>query len=251
MIYFVSDFHFGIPDHDGSLAREKLFVAWLDKVKTDAEVIYLMGDLFDFWFEYRTVIPKGYARLLGKLAELTDLGIPVHLFRGNHDLWAFSYFKQELGIELHRSAEIRVHNGKKFFLAHGDGLGPGDKGYKILKSIFESKLNQFLYRWIHPDIGTRLGSYFSRRSRLTKMITHGTEYKMRHPVEMEPMVIFSREMAARDKSIDYFVFGHYHVPHQLAISETANCIILGDWITRFSYAQFDGEKVEFRQFFQE
>ena len=251
MIYFVSDFHFGIPDHDSSLRREKMFVDWLDKVKEDAIAIYIMGDLFDFWFEYKTVIPKGYARLMGKLAELTDRGISIHLFRGNHDIWAFDYLEKELGIQIHREPEIQLLKGKKFFLSHGDGLGPGDKGYKLLKSVFESRVNQWLYRWIHPDLGTWLGAYFSRRSRLTQMILEGkTEFELRNPVDKEPMVIFSREMAAKDPSIDYFIFGHYHFPHILQVSEKAQCIILGDWVTRFSYARFDGEKVELKRWIE-
>ena len=158
-IYFASDFHLGIPDRVKSLERELKLVHWLNSIAADAKAIYLMGDIFDFWFEYKTVVPKGYTRLLGKLAELTDKGIEVHLFKGNHDLWAFSYLQDECGIQLHRKDEIVEYSGKKFYLAHGDGLGPGDKGYKFLKALFECRLAQFLFRWLHPDWGTRMGLY--------------------------------------------------------------------------------------------
>lgn len=247
-VYFASDFHFGIPDHKGSLEREKKFIRWLDEVKADASAIFLMGDLFDFWFEYKTVVPKGYVRMLGKLAELTDSGISIHLFRGNHDLWAFRYLHDEIGIEIHRSPLITELGSKKFFLAHGDGLGPGDYSYKFMKMTFECRLNQWLYRWIHPDFGTRLGSYFSRRSRLTKMLKGEGDVKRRVPVEREPMVLFSRQKAVEDPSIDYFVFGHVHFPDEIEVSATAKAIILGDWVSKFTYARFDGDTLELKQF---
>jgi len=154
-IYFASDFHFGVPDHDRSLEREKLFVKWLDEIRVNAAEIYLMGDLFDFWFEYKTVIPRGYVRLFGKLAEITDSGIQVHLFKGNHDMWAFNYMTKELNIQLHRDPEIKKFGNKIFYLAHGDGLGPGDHGYKFIKKVFQSPVNQWLFRWIHPDLGSQ------------------------------------------------------------------------------------------------
>ncbi len=248
MIYFASDFHLGIPDRERSLERERLLVVWLEQVKQDATAIYLMGDLFDFWFEYKTVIPKGYARLFGKLVEITDSGIEVHLFRGNHDLWAFDYLQTELGVILHRQGVITTLGNRKFFLSHGDGLGPGDNGYKFIKKVFENQVNQWLYRWIHPDVGTRLGSYFSRRSRLTKMLTEGQKLQRRNATEKEPMIIFSREMAANDPSIDYFIFGHVHFPEIYKLTDKAYCVILGDWVTRFTYAQFNGEVVELKHF---
>ena len=247
-IYFASDFHFGIPDREGSLEREKKFIRWLDEIKADASAIYLMGDLFDFWYEYKTVVPKGYVRMLGKLAEITGSGISIHLFRGNHDLWAFSYLKDEIGIEIHRKPVITQFGSKKFFLAHGDGLGPGDYSYKFMKKVFECRLNQWLYRWIHPDLGTRLGSYFSRRSRLTKMLKGKGEINRRVPVEQEPMIILSRDMAKKDNTIDYFIFGHVHFPDVIEVSPTAKTVILGDWVSHFTYARFDGETVELKQF---
>jgi UDP-2,3-diacylglucosamine hydrolase len=248
MIYFASDFHFGIPDRNGSLKREGIFIDWLERVKKDATAIYLLGDLFDFWFEYKTVIPKGYVRLFGKLAELVDSGIEIHLFKGNHDLWAFSYLEDEIGIRLHRKSEISVLGSKKFYLSHGDGTGPGDNGYKFLKRVFENRFNQFLYRWIHPDLGTRLGSYFSNRSRLTKILKEGTELRRSSELAKEPIVIFSQEMAKEDPTIDYFIFGHVHFPEILPLSGKATCIILGDWVQHFTYAQFDGENIGLKKF---
>ena len=245
--YFISDFHLGIPDYSSSLEREKRFVRLLDEAKTDAAAIYLMGDVFDFWFEYHTVIPKGFARLFGKLAEITDSGIPVHLFRGNHDIRAFNYLETELNISLHRTSEITVLAGKKFFLSHGDGVGPGDHGYKMLKKLFEFKPNQWLFRWLHPDIGSRLALYLSSKSRIANIIKEGRIEKTGN-YDHERLIIFSREMAASDPSINYFIFGHRHLPLDLSVSANARCIILGDWVTNFTYAVFDGHELELKYY---
>jgi UDP-2,3-diacylglucosamine hydrolase len=241
--YFISDFHLGIPDYANSLNREKLFVKLLNEAKHDAAAIYLMGDIFDFWFEYNTVIPKGFARLFGKLAEITDSGIPVHLFRGNHDLWAFNYLEKELNIQLHRTSEVVLLGGKKFFLSHGDGLGPGDKGYKLIKWVFERRINQWLFRWIHPDFGSRMALYFSRKSRIANVIKEGRIEKT-DSFENERLLIFSREKVVEDPTIDFFIFGHRHLPIDIPVSANARCIILGDWVTNFTYAVFDGEELQ-------
>ena len=246
-IYFISDFHFGIPDKENSLKREKLLVNWLDEIKNDASEIYLMGDVFDFWFEYKTVVPKGYLRFFGKIAEICDAGISVHLFRGNHDIWAFNYFQEELNIQLHRKPVIKIFNGKKFYLAHGDGLGPGDKGYKFLKKIFEFKINQWLFKWLHPDIGARMGLYFSKRSRIANLIKEGKK-ENNIKDEDEILFIYSKKVLKDDPSIDYFVFGHKHVPRNVQLSKSSRLIILGDWITNFTYAVFDGEKIELKEY---
>ena len=245
-LYFASDFHLGIPDRESSLEREKLLVEWLDVVKNDASEIFLMGDVFDFWFEYKFVVPKGYTRLLGKLAEITDSGIPVHLFRGNHDVWAFDYLKEELNIELHRSSVIREFDGKKFFLAHGDGLGPGDNGYKFLKKVFGFKPNQFLFRWLHPDIGARLGLYFSKKSRLANIYKEGKKEE-KTKIEDEMLYKYSLLKHEQNPEIDFFIFGHLHTPTHVNIGGNAEMIILGDWLTNFSYGVFeDGEmKLEY------
>jgi UDP-2,3-diacylglucosamine hydrolase len=164
-IYFASDLHLGTPDAASSLAREKLFVQWLDEVKQDAQAIFIVGDIFDFWHEYKTVVPMGFVRLLGKLAELTDAGVPIHIFTGNHDLWMFGYLERELGVKVYKeSIQITLQN-KKFYIGHGDGLGPGDHGYKFIKRLFRNPLGQFLFRWIHPDMGVKIASFFSHKSR--------------------------------------------------------------------------------------
>ncbi|MDT8392607.1 MAG: UDP-2,3-diacylglucosamine diphosphatase [Bacteroidales bacterium] len=246
-IYFASDFHFGIPDHRRSLKREKLFVKWLDEVKADAAHIFLMGDIFDFWFEYKTVVPKGFVRLLGKLAEITDAGIPVSLFRGNHDVWAFNYFEKELNIKLYREPQIIHLSGKEFYLAHGDGLGPGDKGYKFLKKVFACHLNQWLFRWLHPDIGARMGLYFSGRSRLAN-IAKDEKKDTSNNIHDEMLYQYSIKVLEENPGIDYFIFGHRHLPTNVKLNETTKLIILGDWITNFTYAVFDGKELVLKQY---
>lgn len=245
-IYFASDFHFGIPDHASSLRREKLLVQWLDQVCADATEIYLMGDIFDFWFEYKSVVPRGFVRLFGKLAEIVDRGVPVYLFRGNHDIWAFDYFQQEIGIQLHREAVVREWNGKRFFLSHGDGLGPGDNGYKFLKRVFEFKPNQWLFRWIHPDIGTRLALYSSRKSRYANDARDEKQVSEAGGIDLskERLYSFATDYLKTDPSIDYFIFGHRHVPTDLKMNGKSRFINLGDWITNFSYAVFDGDDLQ-------
>jgi len=246
-IYFASDFHFGIPDHAGSLARERLFVKWLDEVQKDAAHIFLMGDIFDFWFEYKTVIPKGFVRLLGKLAEITDAGVPISLFRGNHDVWAFNYFEEELGIKLYRKPEMLEFSGKKFYLAHGDGLGPGDRGYKFLKKVFACRLNQWLFRWLHPDLGARMGLYFSKKSRLANVAKEGKKDSSNN-IKDEMLYKYSEEMLKQHPDLDYLIFGHRHLPTQVDLNDKTQLVILGDWITNFTYAVFDGEELKLLQY---
>lgn len=246
-IYFASDFHFGIPDHSRSLKREKLFVKWLDEVKDDAAHIFLMGDIFDFWFEYKTVVPKGFVRLLGKLAEITDAGVPVSLFRGNHDVWAFNYFEKELNIKLYREPQMINLSGKEFYLAHGDGLGPGDRGYKFLKKVFACRLNQWLFSWLHPDIGARMGLYFSGRSRLAN-IAKDNKKDASNNIHDEMLYKYSIKVLEENPGIDYFVFGHRHLPTQLELNEKTRLVILGDWITNFTYAVFNGKELVLKQY---
>jgi UDP-2,3-diacylglucosamine hydrolase len=246
-VYFISDFHLGIPDHDSSLEREKLLVRWLDMAWKDATEIFLMGDIFDFWFEYKTVVPKGYVRFLGKLAEITDAGIPVHVFRGNHDLWAFDYLEKELGVKLYRKPIIREMYGKVFYLAHGDGLGPGDRSYKFLKRVFEFRPNQFLFRWLHPDLGAAMGNYFSRRSRLAK-INYASTQADNFEREKEILFQYAQEKASRHPEVNFFVFGHRHIPLQVPVSDNANLVVLGDWLSHFSYGVFEDGVFEVKTF---
>ncbi|MCF6170763.1 MAG: UDP-2,3-diacylglucosamine diphosphatase [Bacteroidales bacterium] len=246
-IYFASDFHLGIPDAESSLKRERLLVRWLEKISGDASMVFLMGDVFDFWFEYKYVVPKGYVRLLGKLAEMTDNGIPVHLFRGNHDVWAFDYLSRELGIQIHRESEVFSFEGKQLFLAHGDGLGPGDNGYKLLKKVFEFKPNQFLFRWLHPDWGARMGLYFSGKSRLAN-ISREERKENSTPPEDEMLFKYAQHKAKELPEVDYFVFGHRHLPLQQKVSDKAEIIILGDWLYHFSYGIFEDGKMRLEFF---
>lgn len=242
-IYFASDFHLGVPNYNDSLAREKRLVAWLDSIKHDAAEIYLVGDLFDFWFEYKTVIPKYFTRLLGKLAELRDNNIPITFFTGNHDMWMFGYFEEELGIPVIRQPIDREINGKKFHIAHGDGLGPGDNGYKFIKKVFASKLCQWLFKWVHPDIGIGVANYFSGTSRKK---TGDSDAKFLGE-ENEWLVIYSREKL-QEQHRDFFIYGHRHLPMEIMLNENSKYINLGDWINHFTYAVFDGENVELKKF---
>ncbi len=246
-LYFASDFHLGIPDHDSSLERERKLVRWLEEIREDAAVIFLMGDIFDFWFEYKKAVPKGYVRLLGTLAEITDSGIPVHIFKGNHDIWAFDYLEKEVGAIIHRKAEIFEYDGKKFFLAHGDGLGPGDNGYKFLKKVFENKINQFLFRWLHPDLGISLGLYFSRRSRLANYIK-GKEIDASPPFNEEMLYHYAQRKLEKYPDVDFFIFGHRHIRRNEKIGDKASLIILGDWISKFSYAVYENGNIVLKQF---
>jgi UDP-2,3-diacylglucosamine hydrolase len=242
-IYFVSDCHLGFPDYENSLMREKIFVKWLDKIKYDAKEIYLLGDIFDFWFEYKTVVPKGYVRLLGKLAEITDSGIIVHYFTGNHDMWIFDYFTKELNIKIYREPVVRVINDKKFFIGHGDGLGPGDKGYKFIKKVFSNKLCQWLFARLHPNFGLSLAMFFSEKSRTM----NGRDDKIFLGEDKEKLILYSKNKLLKEH-FDYFIFGHRHLPINLHIGDNSRYINLGDWINNYSYAVFDGNNLEIKYF---
>jgi UDP-2,3-diacylglucosamine hydrolase len=232
-VYFASDQHLGAPTYEASLPREKKFVAWLDEVKKDAEVIFLLGDLFDFWFEYKTVVPKGFVRVLGKLAEIRDAGIPIYFFVGNHDLWMRDYFETELNIPVYYEPQEFEINGKLFFIGHGDGLGPGDKGYKRMKKVFTFPLFQWLFRWLHPDWGIKLGQYFSVKNKLIS----GDEDAKFLGNENEWLFQYSKRKLTQ-KHYDYFIFGHRHLPLELELNEKSKYINLGDWIQYYTYGEF-------------
>lgn len=240
-IFFASDFHFGVPDHQLSREREDRVVRWLDQIKSEASEIYLLGDVFDFWFEYGTVIPKGFIRFQGKLAELVDLGIKITFFKGNHDMWMFDYFKKEFGIEIISDELILERGGKKFYLHHGDGLGPGDSKYKLLKKIFRSKFCQWLFARIHPDLGIGIASKWSRNSRLQN--NKKEEFK---DISDEWLVSYSKEVL-RQEYYDYLIFGHRHLPLDIQLGRS-RYINLGEWINFNSYAVFDGSNVELKYF---
>ncbi|MEZ5083756.1 MAG: UDP-2,3-diacylglucosamine diphosphatase [Bacteroidales bacterium] len=244
-VYFVSDCHFGVPDHEKSLVREKLLIQWLDEVKGSASEIYIMGDLFEFWYEYKTVVQKGYVRLLGKFAEITDRGIPVYFFRGNHDVWAFDYLAEELNFTIYPDTIVKEINGVKFFLGHGDGLGKGDNGYKFLKKVFRNKLNQWLFRWIHPDIGTGMGLYWSNKSRVAN---ENAGLEAVNDAGIERLTGFCKNVLNDDPDIKYFVFGHIHKPKVVDLNDKSKYYSIGDWIKYFSYLEFDGEQLQIKYF---
>ncbi|WP_189683216.1 UDP-2,3-diacylglucosamine diphosphatase [Salibacter halophilus] len=237
-IYFASDQHFGAPNPAESKKRETHFIQWLDKIKNDCQILYLVGDLFDFWFEYKTVVPRGHVRLLGKLAELSDSGIKIHFFTGNHDMWVFDYLPEEIGMELHHEPIEREYNGKQFYIGHGDGLGPGDHGYKFIKKVFRNKLCQWLFARLHPNFGIGLANYFSKSSRAAT----GDNDKTYLGEENEWLAIYAKEKL-QEKHYDYFVFGHRHLPLDLTVGENSRYINLGDWISDFTYAIFDGSEL--------
>ena len=242
-IYFASDQHFGAPTPEASFPREKKFVAWLDEVKKDAEAIFLLGDLFDFWFEYKTVVPKGFVRVLGKLAEIKDSGIPIYFFIGNHDLWMNDYFEKELNIPVYHEPQEFLINNKKFLIGHGDGLGPGDFGYKRMKKVFTFPLFKWMFRWLHPDLGVSLGHYMSVKNKLIS----GDEDAKYLGDDNEWLVQYCKEKLTK-KQYDYFVFGHRHLPLEIKLQENSMYINLGDWIQYFTYGEFNDSEFKLLKF---
>ena len=241
-IYFASDNHLGIPDTKSSLIREKKFVKWLDLIKADAHSIYLLGDLFDFWFEYKTVVPKGFTRVLGKIAEIADSGIPIYFFTGNHDMWVRDYFQSELGVKVISKPQQFKINEKNFFIGHGDGLGPGDTSYKLMKKfVTGNRFFMWCFRLIHPDIGIKLGQFLSKEKKLM------SAKKDIGDVENQWLTQYCRKKL-ETKQYDYFIFGHSHIPLEVELSAESKYINLGDWITNFTYAEFDGENLFLKKF---
>jgi UDP-2,3-diacylglucosamine hydrolase len=238
-IFFASDFHLGVPDHERSLDRERRVIAWMDRIFPETQELYLVGDVFDFWFEYKTVVPRGHIRLMAAIARFTDAGIPVHFFTGNHDMWTFGYLEKELGVQIHHTTLDREFNGKKFHIGHGDGLGPGDHGYKFIKRVFRSSICQWLFARLHPNLGVGIANYFSRRSR----IATGTVDEHFEGEEKEWLVIYCNELLKK-KHYDFMVFGHRHLPLDVPINGTSRYINIGDWIRYDSYAEFDGSDLK-------
>lgn len=232
----------GVPNREKSLVREKLFVQWLDEIKSDTEAIYLVGDIFDFWFEYKKAVPKGYVRLLGKLAEISDSGIPIHIFTGNHDMWLFDYLEDEINAHIYREPIEVSLKGKRFFIGHGDGLGPGDNGYKLIKKIFKNKLCQWLFERIHPNLGISIAQYWSKKSR----IANGEKDESYHG-EKEWLTQFCKEKM-KTIEVDYFIFGHRHLPLEVDLGSNTTYINLGEWVNYNSYAVFDGKKLELKRY---
>ena len=245
-IYFLSDFHLGAPDAASSLAREKKIIRFLDGIRVDAAEIFIVGDLFDFWYEYKKVVPKGYVRILGKLAEITDAGIPIHFFVGNHDMWMKNYFQTELNIPVYNDPTIFNFNGKKFLVGHGDGLGPGDHGYKFIKKIFRNRACRWLFGILPPYVGMSIAHYFSRKSRAQ---TGQSEEKFLGE-EKEWLIAYCKEVLAKEQ-YDYLIFGHRHLPIDFPLNDKSRYINLGDWINYFSYAVFDGNNLELKYYKEE
>ncbi len=241
--YFVSDVHLGLPNFEESLKREKLLVQWLDEIKNDAAEIFLVGDLFDFWWEWKRTVPRGFTRFLGKLCELTDAGIPVYYFTGNHDIWVFDYLSQETGVILERNVLIKTINGKKFYITHGDGLGPGDFGYKILKQIFHNSILQWCFSRLHPNFSIGLAQLWS----------HGSRKRQKRPVyhgaDKEWLILHSKSVLQQEH-FDFFVYGHRHLPDVIKITENSTYVNLGDWLYSFTYGVFDGQVFEVKSYKQ-
>ena len=242
-IYFLSDFHLGAPDYTSSLEREKKIVKFLDSIIHDAATIFIVGDLFDFWYEYRTVVPKGYTRILGKMASITDSGIPMHFFVGNHDMWMKGYFQKELNIPVYFEPKTFEFNHRKFYIGHGDGLGPGDHGYKFLKKIFRSPLCQWLFGILPPAIGVGIANYMSRSSRA--VTGHNNAHFLGE--ENEWLIAYCKKIL-QQQPFDYFIFGHRHLPIDFALPGNSRYINLGDWIRYDSYAVFDGTDLHLKYY---
>ena len=240
-IYFASDFHLGVPTEAASREREDRIIRWLDHIAPTAQEIFIVGDIFDFWFEYRHAIPKGFIRFQGKIAELADSGIKIHFFTGNHDMWMFDYFPKELGVSMYREPVEFSWNDKTFMIGHGDGLGPGDKQYKFLKRVFAARWSQWSFARLHPNFGIGLANFWSRKSRAK---TGKTDEKFLGE-ENEWLFIHCKEQEAI-KHHDYYVFGHRHLPLDMKVNEHSRYINLGEWLNYNTYAVFDGNYVKLK-----
>ena len=240
-IYFASDAHLGYPNHDESLVREKRFVRWLETVRKDALEIYLLGDIFDYWYEYKKVVPRGFTRLLGKISEITDSGIPVHFFIGNHDISVFDYLPLETGVKVHYKPIRVTINGLRFFLGHGDGLDPSDKTYLRIRRIYVNPAFQWFFSKLHPNFTIWFAHKWSHSSRSSKM---PPEFKGE---EHETMIKFARKILDTEE-FDFFIFGHRHIPLDFSLNDRSRLIYLGDWLTHFTYAVLDGKTLELKKF---
>lgn len=235
-IYFASDFHLGFEKGEAAIARERRVVRWLESVGARAGAIYLLGDIFDYWYEYRYVVPRGFTRFLGAVAQLVDSGVEVHFFTGNHDVWMFDYLGQELGVQVHRGGEVVELLGKRFYLCHGDGLGPGDWGYKAMQWAFHNGVLQWLFSRVHPNFSMWLGKGWSRRSR------YGKHDAYRFHLEGSALEVFLQRERQRS-GVDAFVMGHLHVPVLTPIAGGGQLLVLGDWIWDSTYGVWDGAEL--------
>ena len=237
-IYFASDFHLGSPNQKESLKREKKIISWLNEIEKDAKAIYLLGDIFDFWYEYKKVVPKGYVRFLAKLADLIEKGTDIHFIVGNHDMWVHDYLQTEIGLKVHSEGFILQENNQLIYLAHGDGLGKGDYKYKFLKLIFASKLCKWLFSRLHPNFAISLGQAWSNKSKRSQQINSNEE--------KEILVDYCKKQQ-KINPVDYYVFGHRHIPMEVKIDQRCSYINLGDWLNHYSYAVLTDQKLELKK----
>jgi len=235
----LSDIHLGSSVFNDSHEREKRLVHWLDSIKDEAKALYLLGDIFDFWFEYKQVVPRGFTRFLGKLGELSDAGVEIHYFIGNHDIWVYDYLPQEIGLILHKEPFVTEIAGKIFYLAHGDGQGDYSFAFKLIRRIFYNRICQFLFYLIHPDLGIKLGHIWADHSR-RKELAHPVPYLGE---EKEHLVIYAKSYIKMHPETDYLIFGHRHILLDLMLTPKNQIMILGDWLQHFSYAVFDGKEL--------
>lgn len=246
-IYFLADAHLGSLAIPHQRTQERRLVRFLDSIKHKASAIYLLGDMFDFWNEYKYVVPKGYTRFLGKISELTDMGVEVHYFTGNHDIWTYGYLEKECGVILHTQPETVEIYDKIFFLAHGDGLGDPDAKFKILRKMFHNRTCQKLLNFVHPWWGMQLGLNWAKHSRLKR--ADGKEAPFMGE-DKEYLILFTKEYMKTHSNIDYFIFGHRHIELEMKMSRKTELVILGDWIWQFTYAVFDGEHMFIQQYIE-
>lgn len=243
-IYFAADAHLGNRYMDDPLTAEKKLVRWLDCIRDDAQAIYFLGDMFDYWYEYKYVVPKGHVRFLGKLAELADRGIEIHLFIGNHDIWMFDYLPGEIGAVIHQGPLTVDLQGARFFLAHGDEVGRRTLGFRFLQAMFRNKICQFLYAGIHPRWTFNFAQRWSLSSR-----TKGNPTIQANPRDAAGYLIdFTREYIQTYPDIDFFIFGHCHVPLDTELSPTSRLLVAGEWMTHFSYIEWDGSELALKRF---
>ena len=246
-VYFLSDAHLGSRAIPHSRTQERRLVNFLDSIKCKASAVYLLGDMFDFWYEFRLVVPKGYTRFLGKLSELTDLGVEVHFFTGNHDIWCGDYLEKECGVILHRQSLTTEIYGKTFYLAHGDGLGDPDRKFKFLRALFHSHTLQTLFSAIHPRWSVELGLSWAKQSRLKRVDGREPDYQGE---QHEPLVLYTKSYLKSHPDINFFIYGHRHIELDLLLTSKTRMMILGDWINSFTYAVFDGEHLFLENFIE-
>ena len=237
-VYFLSDAHLGSLAIDHSRMHERRLVRFLDSIKHKAAAVYLLGDMFDFWYEHKYTVPKGYTRFLGKLSELTDMGVEVHFFTGNHDIWAYSYLEEECGVIMHRKPITTDIYGKVFYLAHGDGLGDPDIKFKLLRRMFHNTICQRLFSAIHPRWSMWLGLTWAKHSRMKRINGEEPPYMGENK---EHLVLYAKQYMKSHPNVDVFIFGHRHIELDLNLSKNVRMMILGDWISQFTYVVFDGD----------